>query len=269
MDGSKKFKDMLMETIKITRGRISENDVLRDFISFCALEISTLTDPVHLERAEELRTLLERYSLEEREAFSQTFQKLSQIAAGNVSQGIYPDVLGAIYLECRANSNTLKQDFSPWGIADLLGQLTTCRRTELPPEGYLTLNDCTCGSGILLLGAVQKFADKGGNPSEQLVIQATDVDTRCVQMTYIQLSLYGIPAVVVHGEIIEMKEYDRWYTPAYLWGKWVWRAPMSFGTVRNKSDETLKMLDEPMYGILRRVDQIFAEGRNRHAPRKQ
>ena len=34
MDGSKKFKDMLMETIKITRGRISENDVLRDFISF-------------------------------------------------------------------------------------------------------------------------------------------------------------------------------------------------------------------------------------------
>ena len=66
MDGSKKFKDMLMETIKITRGRISENDVLRDFISFCALEISTLTDPVHLERAEELRTLLERYSLEAR-----------------------------------------------------------------------------------------------------------------------------------------------------------------------------------------------------------
>lgn len=178
MDGSKKFKDMLMETIKITRGRISENDVLRDFISFCALEISTLTDPVHLERAEELRTLLERYSLEEREAFSQTFQKLSQIAAGNVSQGIYPDLLGAIYLECRANNNALKQDFSPWGIADLLGQLTTCRRTELPPEGYLTLNDCTCGSGILLLGAVQKFADKGGNPSEQLVIQATDVDTR-------------------------------------------------------------------------------------------
>ena len=87
MDGSKKFKDMLMETIKITRGRISENDVLRDFISFCALEISTLTDPVHLERAEELRTLLERYSLEEREAFSQTFQKLSQIAAGNVVKG--------------------------------------------------------------------------------------------------------------------------------------------------------------------------------------
>ena len=75
--------------------------------------------------------------------------------------------------------------------------------------------------------------------------------------------------IVVHGEIIEMKEYDRWYTPAYLWGKWVWRAPMSFGTVRNKSDETLKMLDEPMYGIWRRVDQIFAEGRNRHAPRKQ
>ena len=123
MDGSKKFKDMLMETIKITRGRISENDVLRDFISFCALEISTLTDPVHLERAEELRTLLERYSLEEREAFSQTFQKLSQIAAGNVSQGIYPDLLGAIYLECRANNNALNRTSHRGGLQICWGSL--------------------------------------------------------------------------------------------------------------------------------------------------
>lgn len=119
------------------------------------------------------------------------------------------------------------------------------------------MNDCTCGSGNLLLGVVQRFADIGRNPSGQLVIQASDVDICCVQMTYIQLALYGIPAVVVHGEVIAMEEYDRWYTPAYLWGKWIWRAPVAFGNVRNKSDELLKMLDEPMYAACRQMDQLF------------
>ena len=42
---------------------------------------------------------------------------------------------------------------------------------------------------------------------------AQDIDIRCVWMAYIQLSLYGIPAVVIHGNTMNMEEWDRWYTP--------------------------------------------------------
>lgn len=42
---------------------------------------------------------------------------------------------------------------------------------------------------------------------------AQDIDIRCVWMAYIQLSLYGIPAVVIHGNTLTMETWSRWYTP--------------------------------------------------------
>lgn len=85
------------------------------------------------------------------------------------------------------------------------------------------------------------------------------MDITCVQMTYIQLSLYGIPAVVIRGDVLTLKEYDRWYTPAYLLGKWIWRAPQPFGARKNESDECLKMLEEPMYTAFRMAEQFMRE----------
>ena len=90
------------------------------------------------------------------------------------------------------------------------------------------------------------------------MIQATDLDVRCVHMTYLHLSLYGIPAVIVHGNTITLDEYDRWYTPAYLWKKWVWRAPMPFGESGYVSDEMLKCFDEPIYGAYRYMEHQFS-----------
>ena len=141
----------------------------------------------------------------------------------------------------------------------MLAYLTYGDPPELPQEGYYTLNDPTCGSGALLLASVDCLARRGVNPSEQLVIQASDLDITCVQMTYIQLSLYGIPAVVIRGDVLTLKEYDRWYTPAYLLGKWIWRAPQPFGARKNESDECLKMLEEPMYTAFRMAEQFMRE----------
>ncbi len=32
-------------------------------------------------------------------------------------------------------------------------------------------------------------------------------------MTYIQLSLYGIPAVVIHGNTLTQEAWSEWFTP--------------------------------------------------------
>jgi len=42
----------------------------------------------------------------------------------------------------------------------------------------------------------------------------TDIDMRCVHMSYIQLSLYGIPAVAVHGDSVSLDEWSHWFTPS-------------------------------------------------------
>ena len=39
-------------------------------------------------------------------------------------------------------------------------------------------------------------------------------------MSYLQLSLLGIPAVIIHGNTLTVEEWSHWFTPAYVWGFW-------------------------------------------------
>ena len=48
---------------------------------------------------------------------------------------------------------------------------------------------------------------------KKTLLVAQDIDIRCVWMAYIQLSLYGIPAVVIHGNTLTMETWSQWYTP--------------------------------------------------------
>lgn len=127
----------------------------------------------------------------------------------------------------------------------------------MPSEGFITVGDPACGSGALLLAVADCIEEDGLNPSAHMVAQAVDLDIRCVHMTYLNLSLYGIPAVVVCGNTFTLEERDRWYTPVYLWEKWIWRASMPFGKGGYASDEMLKRFDEPMYDKMRRLQKLF------------
>ena len=42
-------------------------------------------------------------------------------------------------------------------------------------------------------------------------------------MAYLQLSLYGIPAVIIHGNTLTDEEWSRWYTPVYMVNGWAMR----------------------------------------------
>ncbi len=121
----------------------------------------------------------------------------------------------------------------------------------LPEKGYFVVNESACGSGAIMLSAADEIDAAGLNPSYQMVAQMEDLDPRCVHMAYIQMSLYGIPAVIIRGDVLALEEFDRWYTPAYILFDWVWREPMPFRPGRNRDDELLKMSVDPIYRAIR------------------
>ena len=47
MKHNKGFTELILKIAEVTRGRISRREVFRDFVAYCALRISILTDPVH------------------------------------------------------------------------------------------------------------------------------------------------------------------------------------------------------------------------------
>lgn len=261
MRHNREFTKLLVETANVTRGRIRPSQVYRDFIAFCALRISIPIDPIHRkEREKILVRLLESYPKSEQAVFAQTLSQLLKVIERNVSMGSYDDVLSRAFYEVNAHNKALKQEFTPDDIASLMARIAGGSIDTLPKEGYFTLTDPSCGSGNLLLAMAEVLASKGFNPTEELVVQAVDLDICCAHMAYIHLSLYGIPAVVIRGDTITLEEYERWYTPAYLLRKWIWRAPMPFGTKRNRSDELLKMLDEPIYAAFRQAEALWGTG---------
>ena len=147
-------------------------------------------------------------------------------------------------------------DFTPPNLTRLMARITMGATPTLPPEGYFTVTDPTCGSGITLLAAAEQLADAGYNPCQHLVMQAADLNRTCAHMAYVNLSLYGIPAVVIHGNTLTMEEYSRWYTPAYVLGNWIWRCPLPYGSSRNRSDELLKMATDPLYAAIRKLQKL-------------
>jgi hypothetical protein len=125
---------------------------------------------------------------------------------------------------------------------------------KIPEKGFITLDEPSCGSGSLVLAFAEAMTAKDLNYCEQLVVRATDIDPKCVHMAYIQLSLYGIPAVIIRGETLSLKEYTRWYTPMYILGNWVWKCPFSLTGGKSVDDEMLKRMTDPLYNAMRWID---------------
>lgn len=103
----------------------------------------------------------------------------------------------------------------------MMAKMTISSSDEiLKRKEYVTVGEPCCGSGAMVLGFASAMADCKHNFHRQMVVQAMDIDLKCVFMTYIQLSLYGIPAVVIHGDTIAAKEWSHWYTPVYVIDRW-------------------------------------------------
>ena len=92
--------------------------------------------------------------------------------------------------------------------------------SEIEKRGFIGALEPACGSGAMILGFAKAMLDADLNYGSQLVVLATDIDIKCTHMCFVQLSLYGIPAIVTHGNTITCEEYSRWYTPFYVLDGW-------------------------------------------------
>ncbi len=80
---------------------------------------------------------------------------------------------------------------------------------------------------MVLVGMILSFAKvlkkHNINYQHQLLVEATDISSTCAYMAYIQLSLYGIPAVVYCGNTISGQIYFKMETPLFFLQYWKFR----------------------------------------------
>ena len=201
----------ILKDIEFFRYKYHITEFLQDCFSMFAIAISNRFDIANYkEREEEYLKTINKYSKEEQDKICSILGKIILLYGGEKSQ--YNDFLGSLFMLCNSFSKEFGQFFTPYSVSKLMAKLVV-KNYDLTKE-VVVVNDCCCGGGGLLIACVEEL-ERQGVPKERILVVGQDIDRRCVNMSYIQLSLLGIPAVILKGDTISYKFNDIWRTPAY------------------------------------------------------
>lgn len=243
--------------------RYSSWQVFTDFIEMAAIAISNSVDKLHFdEREKRYLDIIGKYEKDEAAVFPQILTELVRVMQRSVEQKDFPDYLGTLFHEMEFHDKQKGQYFTPKSIADMCAEMTIGGRDfegVIAEKGYITMQEPASGSGVMVLALAGALAKKGYDWSRQMYILAQDLDVRCTHMCYIQLSLYGIPAVVVNGNTLGMEEYEKWYTPVFMADGWYWRESAALKPGLNEDILKFRVAEEPMYGKLLEMAQVYTE----------
>jgi hypothetical protein len=114
------------------------------------------------------------------------------------------DFLGRVFTMGELTNVRNAQFFTPYHVSQMMAEIAI---GELPTDHVYRVNDCCCGSGRMLIAAAMVMKHRGFNYQRNAYFIGQDIDHRCARMAFIQMSLFGMPALVVCGDTIAMNIY--------------------------------------------------------------
>lgn len=218
------YVNKIVQGLTTLGNKYSTHHVFEDFLEMSALSVSNAVD-LHQaeEREKRYMEIVKKYLPEEAETFAELFAFLV-LALENYADAP-EDVLGPIFHRLNLHNKYQGQFFTPNHICEFMGRMTLGDNGKVfEKKDYVTLCEPTCGSGAIVLGFAKALRREGYNFQTKVLVTAIDIDPKCVHMAYLQLSLFGIPAVVIHGNSLTLDYQSYWYTPAYIWGGWAFKS---------------------------------------------
>jgi len=207
----KEFIKLLRELARYQR----PYEVFRDFVTMAAFALHN-----GICRDEELedhyKQIIQRYEAEQQPLFGHL---LGILALG---LEVPHDFLGAVFMELDMGNSATAQFFTPYEVSLLNAKMVAgdCRESILKGKPYVTVSDPACGAGGMIIAFYEALQCAGIEPQRQMWAHCTDIDPVAAYMTYVQLSLLGIPAVVITGCSLRMTVQRAMYTPAHFMGGW-------------------------------------------------
>lgn len=217
------------EMLKIVESQLHRHDpgtFFTDCLTLWSLEIQTgfnlLANP---ELKQEYDHVINKYSDKEKEAILQLSGLLMTALNYEMTPDPLPsDVLGQLYEGLNISSGHIGQYFTPEHICECMALITIGSHENvektIQEKGYFSILDPCVGSGRMLYGALKALASYDVDFQSRVYAEGEDIDIRCVHMTFIQLSLYGIPARVIHGNSLVGEPYSILRTPMYIHQGW-------------------------------------------------
>lgn len=174
-----------------------------------------------------LRTI-KKYSPKEQKVIVQMFSLLVM----EYSERPYQDLLGKLYMTLGISNNNAGQFFTPYNVCQLMSDVSFNKKEvakKIHTIGYIGVNDPSCGAGATLISFAEKCSEsfKKLDYKNHVYFVGQDIDLKCVQMCYIQLSLLGLAGYVIWADTLTTPKVDFfkdnekiWLTPNYNMNIW-------------------------------------------------
>lgn len=193
-------------------------EVFKDFLT---LSTCALAQPFYRsdEIEQEYLETVNKYTKKQAEDFLQLFAFLVCALTEK-----HQDFLGQVYMQLNLGNSAKGQFFTPYHISQFMAEINFIEvEYKLKDQEFITLSDPCCGSSGMIIAFAETMKNKGYNYQNQLFVEVIDIDEVCFMMSYIQLSLYGIPARVMLGDSLACKFSKVLYTPFYFMNGVEWK----------------------------------------------
>lgn len=192
--------------------------VFKDFLTLCTC---ALAQPFY--RSDKLEQIyldtVKSYTKEQANEFSQMLALLV-----SALENEFQDFLGKVYMSLKIGNSANGQFFTPYCVSKMMAEINFIEVEEkLKVNGIITLSDPCCGSSSMIIAFAETMKNNNYNYQKQLFVEVIDIDEMCFMMSYIQLTLYGIPARVMLGDSLAWKFQRVLYTPLYFINGFEWK----------------------------------------------
>ena len=210
--------DEIIKMIDRSSYKVNQSQLISDVFECGALAISNKVDFTQYDKREQrYLEIIKKYKPNEQKLIVDLFTKIFRLCSSVVyDNGRFDDYLGELFMKCNQGNKHAGQFFTPYHFSTLMAK-NTITDDKINQYEILTVNDCCCGGGGLLLAALDVLKnDYNVNYAYNCFIDAGDIDIRCVHMTYLQLALTGVPAIVKHQDVFSGELWSVWKTPAFI-----------------------------------------------------
>lgn len=214
---------MIMATyriVKVLRANTGARDLRTVFEDFCSMAGAAIRNRVdrngYQAREDEYERTRSHYTPAQMDRFAEA---LAFVALELDEQP--RDVLGETYMQLGIANRDQGQFFTPYSLAQLIASMQiNDAPTQLLTRPFLTVYEPACGAGAMVIAMTQALAAQGIEYQTKVHVTADDISAIAVHMSYVQLSLLGVPAVVNRRNSLTLEHFDTWPTPAHVLDGW-------------------------------------------------
>ena len=212
-------------------------ELWEDAMIMFATMLSNAVDKRYYDKREEMfKNVVSKYSAQEVQVFLKIFAEIVNQLEAEPEQ----DFLGDLYMQLDLGSHWHGQFFTPYNVCVMMADLQCPNEISLDEAKAVTITDCACGGGALLIASAhsyrKKMAEIGLNAQDFVCLYAQDLSLTTALMCYIQISLQGYAGKVKIGDSLlhPMLDSDNgsdiWYTP--MWFSDIWQIRRMIGGIK-------------------------------------